>query len=69
MREFRGVWVATVANMDWPSKPGMPVTQQKAELLGLLDRAVKLRLNAVIFQVRPSCDALYSSRLEPCLKM
>jgi uncharacterized lipoprotein YddW (UPF0748 family) len=65
MREFRGVWVATVANMDWPSKPGLPVAQQKAELLDILDRAVKLRLNAIVFQVRPACDAFYLSKIEP----
>ncbi len=65
MREFRGVWVATVANMDWPSKPGLTVAQQKAELLDILGRAVKLRLNAIIFQVRPSCDAFYASKFEP----
>jgi uncharacterized lipoprotein YddW (UPF0748 family) len=64
-REFRGAWIATVANIDWPSKPGLPVAQQKAELLALLDRAAQLKLNAVVFQVRPSSDALYSSALEP----
>lgn len=65
VREFRAVWVATVSNIDWPSKPGLPVRQQQAELLALLDRAVQLRLNAVILQVRPACDALYASRYEP----
>ncbi len=65
LREFRGVWVATVNNIDWPSKPGLPVAQQKAELLAMLDRAVMLRLNAIVFQVRPACDALYVSQLEP----
>lgn len=65
MREFRGVWVATVSNKDWPSKPGLSVAQQKAELIDIFDRASRLRLNAVIFQVRPSCDALYASKLEP----
>ena len=64
-REFRGAWLATVGNIDWPSKPGLPVAQQKAELLALLDRAVQLKLNAIIFQVRPSSDALYVSSLEP----
>lgn len=64
-REFRGVWVATVNNMDWPSRPGLPVDSQKAELLALLDRAAALRLNAVIFQVRPGADALYKSPYEP----
>ena len=48
-REFRGVWVATVNNIDWPSKPGLPVPQQKEELRNILDRAAKLNLNAVIF--------------------
>ena len=64
-REFRGVWVATVANIDWPSKPGLPVAQQKAELLAILDKSAELNLNAVVFQVRPAADALYASELEP----
>src|SRR5438067_9316957 len=64
-REFRGVWVATVGNIDWPSKPGLPAEKQKAELLAILDKAKELRLNAVLFQVRPMADALYESRLEP----
>ena len=64
-REFRGVWIATVENIDWPSRPGLTTDQQKAELIAILDRAVKLKLNAVIFQVRPACDALYSSPYEP----
>jgi len=65
MREFRGVWVATVDNIDWPSKPGLSTGEQQRELRALLDRAAELRLNAVIFQVRPSADALYASKLEP----
>jgi uncharacterized lipoprotein YddW (UPF0748 family) len=64
-REFRGVWVASVANIDWPSKPGLTSEQQQYELLAILDRAVALRLNAVIFQVRPAADALYPSPYEP----
>lgn len=64
-REFRAAWVATVDNIDWPSKPGLPVETQKAELLAILDRAAQLRLNAVILQVRPACDALYASPREP----
>jgi len=64
-REFRGVWVATVSNIDWPSKPGLPADEQKQELIAILDKAVELRLNAVIFQVRPMADALYESKLEP----
>lgn len=65
LREFRGAWVATVHNIDWPSKPGLPAAQMKAELRAILDRAVELRLNAIVFQVRPACDALYASKLEP----
>jgi uncharacterized lipoprotein YddW (UPF0748 family) len=65
LREFRGAWIATVANIDWPSKPGLSTAAQKSELIALLDRAVQLHLNAVIFQVRPMCDALYASPLEP----
>ena len=64
-REFRGVWVATVDNIDWPSEPGLTTAQQKAELTAIFDRAQQLNLNAVIFQVRPSADALYESQLEP----
>src|SRR5690606_15861940 len=64
-REFRGVWVASVANIDWPSKPGLSTHQQKLELMEILDRAAALRLNAVIFQVRPAADALYDSKYEP----
>ena len=64
-REFRGVWVASVANMDWPSRKGLPVAQQKAELIAILDRAAALNLNAIVLQVRPSGDALYASKKEP----
>lgn len=65
VREFRGVWVATVNNLNWPSRPGLSSAQQQAELIALLDRAAQLKLNAVLFQVRPACDALYASRIEP----
>jgi uncharacterized lipoprotein YddW (UPF0748 family) len=64
-REFRAAWVATVANIDWPSEPGLPVAQQKAELIRIMDTAAALKLNALIFQVRPACDALYASKYEP----
>jgi uncharacterized lipoprotein YddW (UPF0748 family) len=64
-REFRAAWVATVANIDWPSQPGLPVAQQKAEAIAILDRARALKLNAIILQVRPAADALYPSPLEP----
>src|SRR6185436_8872493 len=64
-REFRGVWVATVQNIDWPSKPGLPADKQKRELIAILDKCVDLNINAVIFQVRTQADALYDSKIEP----
>ena len=64
-REFRAAWVATVANIDWPSRPGLSTQEQRAEMIALLDDAARLNLNAVILQVRPSCDAIYPSELEP----
>ncbi len=64
-QEFRAVWVATVANIDWPSKPGLPVEQQQQELIDLLNRAAALNFNAIFFQVRPAADALYNSPYEP----
>ncbi len=64
-REFRGAWVATVANIDWPSRPGLPAAALRREALAILDRAQSLRLNAVVLQVRPACDAIYPSPLEP----
>lgn len=64
-REFRAAWVATVANINWPSRPGLPVDSQKTEAIQLLDLLQQHHYNAVIFQVRPQCDALYESPLEP----
>jgi uncharacterized lipoprotein YddW (UPF0748 family) len=64
-REFRGVWAATVANIDWPSQPGLSVNQQQAELIGVLERMQELNLNALVLQVRPAGDAFYASDLEP----
>jgi uncharacterized lipoprotein YddW (UPF0748 family) len=65
LREFRGIWLASVKNLDWPSRPGLSTAQQQAELIALLDQAKQLHLNAVVFQVRPACDALYASSIEP----
>lgn len=64
-RELRGLWTATVANIDWPSRAGLTAAQQQAELVNILDRAVAARLNAVILHVRPAADALYASTVEP----
>jgi uncharacterized lipoprotein YddW (UPF0748 family) len=62
---MRGVWLATVSNRDWPSKPGLPADRQRAELVAHLDTAVRRRLNTVIFQARPTADALWPSPYEP----
>ena len=56
-REMRAVWVATVANIDWPSKPGLSVDDQKKEAILILDRVKELRMNAVVYQVRQQADA------------
>ncbi|HEY0040831.1 MAG TPA: family 10 glycosylhydrolase, partial [Flavisolibacter sp.] len=64
-REFRAAWVATVANINWPSKPGLPVDSQQKEAIALLDFLKTNNFNAVVFQVRPQADALYKSDLEP----
>jgi uncharacterized lipoprotein YddW (UPF0748 family) len=54
-----------VGNIDWPSKKGLSAQEQQAELRGIFDKAKALRLNAVILQVRPACDAIYPSQIEP----
>jgi uncharacterized lipoprotein YddW (UPF0748 family) len=64
-REFRAVWVATVANIDWPDKPGLSTDEQQREARVILDSAVSLGLNAIVLQVRPHCDAIYQSPIEP----
>ena len=64
-REFRAAWIATVANINWPSKNNLSTEQQKAEAVRILDMLQKANFNAVIFQARPSADALYKSDLEP----
>lgn len=63
--EFRGAWVSTVYNLDWPSKSGLSAAAQQAELRRILDRAVELKLNAILLQVRPASDAIYASKHEP----
>lgn len=64
-REFRAAWVASVANINWPSKPGLTTQQQQDEAIALLDMLAKNNFNAVIFQIRPQADAFYKSDLEP----
>ncbi len=63
--EFRGVWVATVNNIDWPSRPGLTVEEQKKEFLNLIESFQKFNLNVVILQVRAASDAFYQSKTEP----
>ncbi|MEZ4970345.1 MAG: family 10 glycosylhydrolase [Flavobacteriaceae bacterium] len=65
IEEFRAAWVATVANINWPSAPGLPVHEQQKEAIALLDFLEQNNFNAVLFQVRPQADALYKSNLEP----
>lgn len=63
--EFRAVWIATVENIDWPSKKGLTTDQQKEEFIRLLDMHKKNGMNAIIMQIRPVADAFYPSRFEP----
>ncbi|WBL25700.1 glycoside hydrolase family 10 protein [Zunongwangia sp. HGR-M22] len=62
--EFRAAWIATVANINWPSRSGLPTAQQQQEAIKLLDFLANHNYNAVIFQVRPQADALYQSDIE-----
>lgn len=64
-REFRGAWVATVDNIDWPSAKTISSRQQQDELRRLVATAASLNLNTIVLQVRPSCDAIYPSAIEP----
>ncbi|MFO0810937.1 MAG: family 10 glycosylhydrolase [Gemmataceae bacterium] len=64
-REFRAAWVATVGNIDWPSRRGLSVQDQQDEMRAILDKCVAVKLNAIVLQVRTMCDALYASPLEP----
>jgi uncharacterized lipoprotein YddW (UPF0748 family) len=64
-REFRGAWIATVSNLDWPTHAGDLPSTQRAQLSSVLDGLQYRGINAVIFQVRPACDAFYPSLIEP----
>lgn len=63
-REFRAAWVATVGNIDWPSKQGLDAGIQQQEFITIIDRLKANNMNAVIVQIRPSADALYNSPYE-----
>ncbi|WP_345949665.1 family 10 glycosylhydrolase [Mucilaginibacter sp. PAMB04274] len=64
-REFRGVWIATVQNIDWPSKRGLASGAQQQELVQILNEHEKSGINAIMLQIRPSADALYANSKEP----
>ena len=64
-RELRGVWVASVGNINFPSAQGLGVAALQDELRATLDAVAAAGLNAVFLQVRPECDALYASPIEP----
>lgn len=63
--DFRAVWVASVANINWPSEPGLPSDIQMQEALSIIELVKKSNMNTIILQVRPQCDALYESKIEP----
>ena len=63
--EFRGVWIATVDNIDWPSQGNYDSDTQKKEFIKLLDAHKRNGINAVIVQIRPAADAFYPSQYEP----
>lgn len=63
--EFRAAWIATVDNIDWPSRGNYNTEKQKAEFIALLDMHKRNGLNAMIVQIRPAADAFYPSQYEP----
>ncbi|WP_226336127.1 glycoside hydrolase family 10 protein [Echinicola marina] len=64
-RELRAAWIATVENIDWPSKKGLAAAQQQAEYVALLDTLKAAGMNAIIMQIRPTADTFYPSSYEP----
>ncbi len=63
--EFRGVWIATVVNIDWPKNGKDTAEKQKADYLNILNFYEKENYNAVIVQVRAAGDAFYDSEFAP----
>jgi uncharacterized lipoprotein YddW (UPF0748 family) len=63
--EFRAAWIATVDNIDWPSRKGLPADSQKAEFMRMLDMHEANGMNAIIMQIRPAADAFFPSSFEP----
>ncbi len=64
-REFRGIWIASVVNIDWPNNGKDTVEKQQKDFIKILEFYKKLHFNAVIVQIRTAGDALYPSRLAP----
>src|SRR5690606_36711294 len=64
-REFRAAWIATVANINWPSRRNLTTQEQKNEALKILDVLQDAHSTVVIILVRPSADALYKSTCVP----
>ena len=64
-RDFRAAWVATVNNLDFPSRPGMSGAEMIREIDSLVEQVYSLGLNAVVLQVHPTADALYRSDIFP----
>lgn len=63
--EFRGAWLTTVVNLDWPVSYDQPVEEQKADAIAMLDSLKDIGINAVLFQVRGESDAFYASAYDP----
>ncbi len=63
--EMRGVWIATVKNIDYPSNRFLSVEKQKQEFIDMIDKFYDIGINAVFFQVRPAADAFFPSKYEP----
>ncbi|WP_255298457.1 glycoside hydrolase family 10 protein [Brevibacillus dissolubilis] len=64
-RQLRAAWIATVVNIDWPTKPGLAVEEQKRQYIAILDDMQRMGMNAVIVQVKPTSDAFYPSEYGP----
>lgn len=64
-REMRAVWIATVANIDWPSSNRLTPREQRIEITNMLDKLAQNNINAIILQVRPMADAFYPSSIDP----
>lgn len=67
-RQFRAAWIASVANIDWPREGCTSPEEQQKHMIEILDSLKALNFNAVVFQIRPTADALYDSPIEPWSK-